>query len=41
MDAMAPEEEIAMLKEDANAIKGELDAINKRLEELQSQRTEE
>jgi ubiquinone biosynthesis protein UbiJ len=38
---MAPEDEVAMLKEDASAIKDELDAINKRLEELQSQRTEE
>jgi predicted nucleic acid-binding Zn-ribbon protein len=38
---MAPEDEMAMLKEDANAIRDELDAINKRIEELQSQRTEE
>jgi predicted nucleic acid-binding Zn-ribbon protein len=38
---MAPEDEITMLKEDANVIRDELDAINKRLEELQSQGTEE
>jgi predicted nucleic acid-binding Zn-ribbon protein len=37
---MAPEDEMAMLKEDANAIRDELDAINKRIEELQSQKTE-
>jgi predicted nucleic acid-binding Zn-ribbon protein len=38
---MAPEDEMAMLKEDANAIRDELDAINKRIEELESQKTAE
>ncbi|MBN1851004.1 MAG: DUF5320 domain-containing protein [Deltaproteobacteria bacterium] len=34
---MTPEEEVNMLRDDAGAIKSELDAINKRIEELESQ----
>ncbi len=38
--AMTPEEEMNMLRDDASAIKNELDAINKRIEELESQSSE-
>ena len=37
---MKPEDEVNMLKGDADAIKSELDAINKRIEELQSESSE-
>ena len=33
---MKPEDEMNMLRDDAGAIKNELDAINKRIEELES-----
>jgi len=35
--AMKPEDGVNMLKGEADAVKSELDAINKRIEELQSQ----
>jgi hypothetical protein len=38
--AMKPEDEVNMLKNDASAIKDELDAINKRIEEIESQSSE-
>lgn len=38
--AMGPEDETQMLKNDAVAIKRELDAINRRIEELETQRSE-
>ena len=34
---MKPEDELNMLKDDAAAIKNDLDAINKRIEEIESQ----
>jgi hypothetical protein len=34
---MTNEEELDMLRDDANGIKRELDTINKRIEELESQ----
>ena len=34
---MKPEDELDMLKDESAAIKNELDAINKRIEELESQ----
>jgi hypothetical protein len=34
--SMNPDDEMAMLKDEANAIKNELDAINKRIEELEA-----
>jgi hypothetical protein len=37
---MTPEEEMNMLRDDASAIKAELDSINKRIEELASQSSE-
>ena len=37
---MKPEDEVNMLKGDADAIKSELDAINKRIEELESESSE-
>lgn len=33
---MNPDNEMAMLRDEANAIKNELDAINKRIEELEA-----
>lgn len=33
---ITPDDEMAMLRDEANAIKNELDAINKRIEELES-----
>jgi len=38
--AMKPEDEINMLRDEAGAIKNELDAINKRIEDLESQSSE-
>jgi hypothetical protein len=38
--AMKPEDEINILRDEAGAIKEELDAINKRIEELESQSPE-
>jgi hypothetical protein len=38
--ARHPEDELSMLKGDADAIRGELDAINKRIEELESKSPE-
>ena len=38
--AMKPEDEVNMLKGEAAAVKSELDAINKRIEKLQSQSSE-
>jgi len=37
---MNPDQEINMLKGDAQAMKNELDAINKRIEELESESSE-
>lgn len=37
---MNPDEEVNMLKGDAQAMKNELDAINKRIEELESESSE-
>ena len=37
---MKPEDEVNMLKDEAAAIKNELDAINKRIEELETQPSE-
>ncbi len=37
---MNPDEEVNMLKEEAEAIKNELDAINKRIKELESESSE-
>jgi hypothetical protein len=37
---MSPEDEINMLKEDAHAVKNDLDAINKRIQDLESQSAE-
>jgi hypothetical protein len=34
---MAPEDEVNMLKSEATAMKSELDAINKRIEELKTE----
>jgi len=38
--AMKPEDEVNMLRDEAGIIKNELDAINKRIEELESQSSE-
>ena len=37
---MTPEDEVNMLRSDANAVKSELDAINKRIEELEAEPAE-
>ena len=37
---MNPEDEVNMLKGEADAVKSELDAINRRIEELQSESSE-
>jgi len=37
---MKPEDEVNMLKGEADAVKSELDAINRRIEELQSEPSE-
>lgn len=37
---MEPKDEVEMLKDDAKAIENELNAIHKRIEELESQDTE-
>jgi hypothetical protein len=37
---MNPDQEVNMLKGDAQAMKNELDAINKRIEELESESSE-
>lgn len=38
---MNPNEEVNMLKGEAEAMKNELDAVNKRIEELESQSAKE
>ena len=37
---MNPDQEVNMLKGDAQAMKNELDAINKRIEEIESESSE-
>jgi len=38
---MDPKDEVAMLKDDAEAVKSELDAIHRRISELESQQAPE
>ena len=40
-DAMTPENELNILRADADAVKNELDAINRRIEELEKKSAEE